>query len=153
MQISEIFKKNLVDCMRRKNLSNSDLARMMQTTPSTVSRWLKGSVPHPRTAEKLQKVLSAQLLPVIEPFSKPSLPISDTAMDDLTFEAALRAIEFPKLCGAMIGVLTMLKDGNVPLSLERFSNLQLALNELRRRIPVTDDGPLENSVHKTAQIS
>lgn len=51
------FSLSLEQAMEAKGISPAELARMMGTQPSSVSRWLSGSIPHRTTLAKLRKIL------------------------------------------------------------------------------------------------
>lgn len=50
--------------MREQSLNPSELPPRMKSSPSTVSRWTAGSLPHIRTLERLQEILR---WPLVDP--------------------------------------------------------------------------------------
>lgn len=57
----EIFAENLMDIMRRKGISQNQLARMLGITPAAVNKWVRGlSTPRNEKVDKVCQVLNVQ---------------------------------------------------------------------------------------------
>lgn len=57
----EIFAENLMDIMRRKGISQNQLARMLDITPAAVNKWVRGlSTPRNEKIDKVCQVLNVQ---------------------------------------------------------------------------------------------
>lgn len=57
----EIFAENLMDIMRRKGISQNQLARMLDITPAAVNKWVRGlSTPRNEKVDKVCQVLNVQ---------------------------------------------------------------------------------------------
>lgn len=71
----ENFADWLREALESRGLKPVDLARGLRIQPSTITRWLAGSVPHVHTLERLQRYLEGHPLgvPVIE--HSPSGPL------------------------------------------------------------------------------
>lgn len=140
MQKSEIFKASLLRVMKDKGISPSELARMMGTSPSTVSRWIAGSSPHARTLDRLEKTLRTTLLPAT-PDNQPVTPEQSAAavllfgLDMDTLSVAVKKANSGLLMGAMLTGLRDILDYRLPFDNQITDKLQVILTELTRRAP------------------
>ena len=138
MQKSEMFQANLLKVMKEKGISPSELARMMGTSPSTVSRWTAGALPHARTLDKLEKTLRTTL--------KPEEEVPEITKDPAE-AGALRAMDLGKLVQAVPNANTGILLGAVwtgvgdvlawrlPFDNQITDKLQVIITELARRAP------------------
>ena len=56
--MTEIFSHNLRNCLYMTGMTQSDLARKLKTTETSVSKWINGiAVPRPKMVDEICKVL------------------------------------------------------------------------------------------------
>ena len=114
------FAEWLRDSLESRGLKPVDLARSLRIQPSTITRWLAGSVPHVQTLERVQQFLQAHPAGVMSSVMAASITAPDTAGPRLEAIRSTGLID-DVLCGFdhkdLIRLARLLSMPNIPKEL------------------------------------